>query len=72
MKTLRSLRPPPSVLRSDRQRRGSPPLSLREACARAGLDQNGDRCPECPVRDLCGSELRWVMQNPGDRGGYRC
>jgi hypothetical protein len=40
---------------------GSPPLTLREACARAGLDRHGERCPDCPVRELCRSELRWLV-----------
>ena len=39
-----------------------PPCSLREACTRAGLDRGGERCPDCPVRDLCDSEQRWVVK----------
>ena len=42
---------------------GSPPSTLREACRRAGLDRGGARCPDCPVRQLCESELRWLV-NP--------
>jgi hypothetical protein len=40
----------------------SPACSLREACSRAGLDRNGERCPTCPVRDLCQSEVRWLVK----------
>ena len=49
--------------------RRSPPLSLREACRRAGLDRHGKRCPDCPVRELCVSELRWLVSAapPEDR-----
>jgi hypothetical protein len=38
------------------------PCSMREACARALLDRGGERCPSCPVRDLCQSELRWLVR----------
>ena len=41
---------------------GSTPCSLREACLKAGLDRNGTRCPTCPVRDLCESDVRWVVK----------
>jgi hypothetical protein len=38
------------------------PCSMREACARASLDRGGERCPVCPVRELCQSEARWVVK----------
>ena len=38
------------------------PCSMREACARALLDRGGARCPDCPVRELCQSEARWVVK----------
>lgn len=41
---------------------GPRPCSMREACIRAGLDGDGGRCPSCPLRELCGSELRWLIQ----------
>ncbi len=37
--------------------------TLREACCEAGLDRNGRRCADCPVRDLCADESRWVIQS---------
>jgi hypothetical protein len=40
----------------------SHPCSMREACALAGLDRDGERCPVCPLRDLCESEQRWLIQ----------
>jgi hypothetical protein len=40
----------------------APPCSLRQACARAGLDANGARCPECRLKELCTSELRWLVR----------
>jgi hypothetical protein len=40
----------------------APPCSMREACARALLDRGGARCPNCPVRDLCQSEGRWLIK----------
>jgi len=42
--------------------RQAPPCSMREACVRAGLDRGGERCPTCPVRDLCQSEVRWLVK----------
>lgn len=39
------------------------PCSMREACARASLDRGGERCPSCPVRELCQSEMRWVVKS---------
>jgi hypothetical protein len=41
---------------------GPRPCSMREACGKAGLDDDGDRCPSCPLRRLCLSELRWLVQ----------
>jgi hypothetical protein len=38
------------------------PCSMREACARALLDRGGERCPGCPLRELCQSELRWFVR----------
>ena len=40
----------------------SAPCTLRQACVRAGLDRGGERCPTCPVRALCESELRWLVK----------
>lgn len=42
--------------------RPASPRSMREACAMALLDRGGERCPACPVRDLCQSEARWVVK----------
>lgn len=41
------------------------PCSLRQACGRKGLDLGGARCPICPLRSLCQSELRWLVRNEG-------
>jgi hypothetical protein len=38
------------------------PSSLREACVKMGLDRDGARCPDCPLRELCESELRWLVK----------
>jgi hypothetical protein len=46
-------------------------VSLRQACARAGLDRGGRRCPDCPLRDLCQSELRWLVKSVAEEC-YRC
>ncbi len=40
----------------------SPALTLRDACRRTGQDDDGRRCPACPMRDLCESEERWLAQ----------
>jgi hypothetical protein len=48
--------------------RGSPPLTLREACAHAGLDRYGERCPDCPIGELCRSEVRWLVSAVPPRG----
>jgi hypothetical protein len=26
-----------------------------------GLDDEGQRCPECPLKTLCESEARWLV-----------
>ena len=36
--------------------------SLREACSEIGRDENGRRCPTCPVKSLCKDESRWVVR----------
>jgi hypothetical protein len=46
----------PAVLRP------ASPCSMREACARALLDRGGERCPSCPIRELCESEARWLVK----------
>jgi len=38
--------------------------SLREACQKIGLDRGGARCPDCPVRDLCEDDERWLVSRP--------
>lgn len=45
-------------------RRDGAPMasSLRQACRNAGLDHNGERCPDCPLRQLCKSESRWLVK----------
>jgi hypothetical protein len=50
--------------RAPNGRSAAPPCSLREACLRAGLDRRGERCPTCPVRDLCQSDVRWLIRPP--------
>lgn len=40
----------------------SPARSLLEACRAAQCDDSGRRCPHCPLRDLCQSEARWLVQ----------
>jgi hypothetical protein len=37
------------------------PRSLREACQRIGLDEDGARCPDCLLKDLCESQMRWLV-----------
>jgi len=41
---------------------GPRPCSLKQACVEAGLDQDGRRCPYCPLRGWCQSELRWLVK----------
>jgi hypothetical protein len=36
--------------------------TLREACCESGLDRHGQRCPDCPVADLCADESRWLVR----------
>lgn len=46
----------------------SQPRSLREACRKAGLDEDGERCADCPLKQLCESEARWLIcrnEKPG-------
>jgi hypothetical protein len=50
---------------------GSRPCSLRQACVKAGLDRGGRRCPDCSLRDLCQSELRWLIKTVREQV-YRC
>ena len=52
-------------------RPASPPCSLRQACAKAALDRGGQRCPVCPLRGLCQSELRWLIKTVPEEW-YRC
>jgi hypothetical protein len=40
----------------------SPAISLRDACRRTGHDNSGARCPGCPLKELCKSEERWLVQ----------
>lgn len=40
----------------------SPALSLRDACRKQGYDNTGARCPGCPLKNLCESEERWLVQ----------
>ncbi len=40
----------------------SPALTLRDACRQTGHDGGGNRCPFCPVKDLCDNEERWLVE----------
>ena len=40
----------------------SPALSLRDACEQTGHDDAGQRCPSCPLKGLCASETRWLIE----------
>lgn len=40
----------------------SPARTLRDACRQTGRDDNGARCPVCPVRELCESDERWLVR----------
>ena len=42
--------------------RASTARTLREACCEAGLDQNGRRCDDCAVNDLCADDRRWLVR----------
>jgi hypothetical protein len=48
---------------------GSAPRSLGDACRELGLDDEGQRCPECPLQALCESETRWLVCR-GERPRY--
>lgn len=50
---------------------GFRPRSLRQACIATGLDRGGQRCPDCPVKALCQSELRWLVKTAREQT-YRC
>ena len=39
-----------------------PARSLREACRQAGHDEHGWRCLDCPLRQLCFDESRWLVK----------
>jgi len=45
------------------------PRSLGDACRELGLDDDGQRCPECPLKTLCESEERWLVCR-GERPRY--
>lgn len=40
----------------------SPACTLRAACQNRGHDDGGKRCPICPLKDLCESEERWLVE----------
>jgi hypothetical protein len=40
----------------------SPARTLRDACRQTGHDENGRRCLTCPVKDLCDSDERWLVE----------
>jgi hypothetical protein len=40
---------------------GHRPCSLGEACRESGLDEGGERCPNCALKQLCESETRWLV-----------
>jgi hypothetical protein len=48
---------------------GLRPRSLGEACRESGLDEDGERCPTCVLRELCESETRWLVGR-GERPRY--
>jgi len=37
------------------------PRTLGEACRALGLDNDGERCAECPLKQLCENETRWLI-----------
>ena len=45
--------------------RRSAPRPLRKACIRTGLDERGSRYRDCPLKNLCKDEFRWLVR-PGD------
>jgi hypothetical protein len=34
---------------------------LGEACRALGLDEDGERCHRCPLKEMCESETRWLV-----------
>jgi hypothetical protein len=40
----------------------SPALTLRDACEKTRHDHGGKRCPACPLKALCESEQRWLVE----------
>ena len=48
---------------------GYRPCSLGEACRESGLDEDGQRCADCALKQLCESEARWVVCR-GERPPY--
>ena len=40
----------------------APVRRLRDACRQTGCDNDGARCPLCPVRDLCETDERWLVR----------
>ena len=42
---------------------GLRPCSLGEACRESGLDEEGERCPRCALKELCESETRWLVRH---------
>lgn len=38
------------------------PRTLCEACRRTGCDEDSKRCPTCPLKNLCGSDDRWLVR----------
>ena len=41
--------------------------TLGEACRETGHDQGGERCANCPLRNLCESEDRWLVKRQAGR-----
>jgi len=39
----------------------SPARTLREACRQSGHDEDGRRCPTCPLKYLCENDERWLV-----------
>ena len=40
----------------------APVRRLRDACRQTRCDDNGARCPVCPVRELCETDERWLVR----------
>jgi hypothetical protein len=34
---------------------------MGETCRKLGLDDDGERCPSCPLQALCVDETRWLV-----------